>query len=447
MDAAGLLHALRRRFPALLLCLLAGLGGALALNRTTDKVYESKALVFVNIPANSIVGSVQGATLAEQLLPSYADIASTRNVVLLVKERLALPDSVRALQANISATALPQKFILEVKATDLDPLRARSIADATTAALADAVAGLERKRSPETAVQLQVIDPASRGRQVAPRPTYNLVLGLVLGTAAGLVLVLLLEALDRSVKTGVQAEASTDAPVLGIVPRVRRGAGLAALGTDAAAESYRTLRTGVTFADPDNPPRVIMVTSGSPGEGKTTTAVNLAIALAQSGERTVIVDADLRRARVAEVLGLEGAVGVTSIVTRTATLEDALQVWQHGLMVLPSGALPPNPSEIVGSQAMGTLINDLHEYADVIVIDAPPVLPVTDAVVLSTQVDGVIVVVRAGKTQRAQAAETRRRLDGVNANVIGSVLNAAKRTSVDGYYAAYHPTAPRRARA
>jgi capsular exopolysaccharide synthesis family protein len=204
------------------------------------------------------------------------------------------------------------------------------------------------------------------------------------------------------------------------------------------AENYRTLRTGVTYADPDNPVHVLMVTSPSPGEGKTTTAVNLAIALAQSGERTVLVDADLRRASVASTLGLEGAVGVTNVITKGTSLEEALQVWQDGLLVLPAGTLPPNPSEMVGSQAMGRLISDLQEFANVIIIDAPPVIPVTDAVVLSTQVEGVILVVRAGKTQRGQAAEARRRLDGVNAPVIGSVLNGAKRSSAEGYYAAYH---------
>ncbi|MDX6215812.1 MAG: tyrosine-protein kinase [Frankiales bacterium] len=441
MDAAGLLQVFRRRYLAIALCVVAGLAGALLLNRATAKVYESKSLVFVNIPTGgNVTQQVGGVTLAVDLLPSYAQLASSTIVVEKVKQQLGLQESVDALRGRVSAKALAQKLILEIDVDDPDPVRARSIAAATTLALESTVADLQKSVNPAFVVNLQVIDPASRGRQIAPRTTYNTVLGVALGLAAGVVVALVLEALDRSVKTGAQTEASTHAPVLGVVPRrLRGGAQLAALGNDATAETYRTLRTGVTFADPDNPPRVIMVTSATEGEGKTTTAVNLAIALAQSGERTVIVDADLRRASVATMLGLEGAVGVTSVITKTARLEDALQVWQDGLIVLPAGTLPPNPSEIVGSQAMGRLIQDLHDYADVIVIDSPPVIPVTDAVVLSTQVEGVILVVRAGRTQRAQASEARRRLDGVQATVIGSVLNGAKRSSAAGYYAAYHP--------
>jgi succinoglycan biosynthesis transport protein ExoP len=441
MDTAGLVHVLRRRSLPLLLCLVAGLAGALLLNRTSAKVYEAKAKVFVNIPtASTVTNGVQGVQLTSDLLPSYADIASSRSVVAKVKDRLSLPDSVESLRSRITAQALPQKLILSIAAQDNDPIRAQSIANATTQALADTVADLEKARSPSTAVQLQVIDPATRGKKTAPRTTYNLVLGLLLGLGCGLVLALGLDALDRSLKTGAQTESSTHAPVLGVVPRIKGGrATIAALGNDPTAETYRTLRTSVTFADPDHPAHVIMVTSPSAGEGKTTTAINLAIALAQSGERTVLVDADLRRANIATALGLEGAVGLTSVITRSAGLEEALQTWQDGLLVLPSGPLPPNPSEIVGSQAMSKLLADLAVFADTIVIDAPPVLPVTDAVVLSTLVEGVIVVVRAGKTQRGQAAEARRRLDGVGAPVIGSVLNGVKRSSAAGYYAAYHP--------
>lgn len=448
MDAAALLHVLRRRFFPLLLCVLVGAVGALVVNRTTDPVYQSTSQVFVNIPtASSIQNSFQGVQVVSDLLPSYAEIASSRTVVAKVKERLSLPDSVEALRARISAKPLPQKLILEISANDSDPVRARSIANSTTLALADAVAELEKSRTPSTAVQLQVIDPAVRGHQTAPRTTYNVVLGLLVGLVAGLVLALALEALDRSVKTGAQTEAATHAPVLGVVPRMRRsGSQLAVLDNDPVAENYRTLRTSVTYANPDHPVRVIMVTSASSQEGKTTTAVNLAIALAQSGERTVLVDADLRRPNVAQMLGIEGAVGVTSVLTRSADLGGALQTWRDDLLVLPAGALPPNPSEMVGSQAMSKLISELDAFADTIVIDAPPVLPVTDAVVLSTQVDGVILVVRAGKTQRGQAAEARRRLDGVDAPVIGSVLNGVKRSSAAGYYAAYHPEQGARAR-
>lgn len=447
MDVVALLHVLRRRVAAVVLCVLAGIGGALLLTHSTTKLYRAEATVLVSVPASANVqqGS-EGVQLTSQLLPTYADIATSRRLALVVKQELQLPESAEALRRKLSAAPETSKLIIDISATDHDPVRARSLADAVSLALSQQVSQLEKERTEGSRIKVDLLDSALTPKTpIDPRPTYNLVVGTLLGVAAGVLLALVLDALDRSIKTGAQTEAATHAPVLGVVPRRQRGSKeLAALGNDAIAETYRTLRTGVTFAVPDNPPRVIMVTSASEGEGKTTTAINLAIALAQSGERTAIVDADLRRAGVASALGLEGAVGVTSVITRSSTLESALQVWQDGLIVLPSGQLPPNPSEVVGSQAMGRLLNDLQDYADVIVIDSPPVLPVTDAAVLSTQVEGVIMVVRAGKTQRAQAAEARRRLDGVQAPVIGSVLNGVKRSSAAGYYAAYHPGATAR---
>jgi capsular exopolysaccharide synthesis family protein len=259
-----------------------------------------------------------------------------------------------------------------------------------------------------------------------------------LGAAAGLLLALLLDSLDRSVKTAAQAETAAGAPVLGLVPKFKRGSNAVMVrtdGSDPASEAYRALRTSVRFLDPDSPLQVLLVTSASAGEGKTTTAVNLAVALAQSGERVALVDADLRKAAVATRLGLEGAVGVTSVITRTAALEDAVQHWHDTMAVLPSGQLPPNPSEIVGSHAMGTLLERLREDYDIVVIDAPPVIPVTDAVVLSTQVDGVLLVSRAGRTQRQLLGEARRRLEGVGGSVVGVVINATGGPDAQGYYA------------
>jgi receptor protein-tyrosine kinase len=448
MDASAFLHVLRRRAAAIVLCLVAGIAGALVLTHATDKVYRSTATVFVNVPsAGSVQTGVQGVQLISDLLPSYAEIATSRSVAARVKARLNLPESAEALRGKLSARGSAQKLILDISAEDGDPIRSRSIANAATQALADQVKELESTRGPAAAVQLQIIDSALRGKQVQPRRNYNLVLGVVLGLAVGVVLALLLDALDRSIKTPHQAEFATGASVLGVTPRLGRGKrALAVDGTDPAAEAYRTLRTGVRFVDPDRPLRLIMVTSPSASEGKTTTAVNLAIALAQSGERTVLVDADLRRSNVAATLGLEGAVGVSSVVTRTADLKDALQSWHDGLIVLPAGPMPPNPSEILGSKAMSALLADLEAYADTVVIDAPPVLPVTDAVVLATQVDGVLMVVRGGKTQRVMATAARHRLDGVGAHVVGCVLNGAKSSTAAGYYATYLSPTPHRKR-
>jgi capsular exopolysaccharide synthesis family protein len=203
------------------------------------------------------------------------------------------------------------------------------------------------------------------------------------------------------------------------------------------AEPYKTLRTAVRFVAPDRPLKTLLVTSAGPDEGKTTTAANLAVAIALSGERVVVLDADLRRARLGRAFGLDSSVGLTSLVLGTASIQDALQSWDRGLQVMASGPLPPNPSEIVGSQLFNQLLQALSDVADFVVIDAPPVLPVSDAIAIAAQVDGVLLVARHGKTPRNAAAEARRKLAGVGANVVGYVLNAVPARDVNAYYSAY----------
>jgi non-specific protein-tyrosine kinase len=444
MDLTAFLHVLRRRLFALLLCVAAGVGGALALTSTTPKLYEATSRVVVNIPpTTSVQQGTQGLQLTSDLLPTYAQIVTSRKVAAKVKDALSLPEGPEAVRRKLSAAPEPNTLLIDIGATDRDPVRARSIADAASVALSEAVADLERERTVGAAITVTQLDEALLPRTpIEPRPVYNLVLGLVLGLTAGVLLALALDALDRSIKTAVQMEAAAEVPVLALLPRFRRGqSGVVAAhdSQDPASEAYRTLRTSVLYLRPDEPLQVVVVTSAGQGEGKTTTVLNLAATLAQGGERVVVVDADLRRAAVASGLGLEGAVGLCTVVTRRAELADALQEW-HGLFwVLPSGQLPPNPSEIVGSQRMAALLEELRGAFDVVLLDTPPVLPVTDAVALSTQADGVLLVGRAGRTQRQHLAEARRRLEGVKAPVVGAVLNAVSSNQAQGYYASYRP--------
>lgn len=440
MDLTGFLHVLRRRAYAVLLCLVAGVAGALALTASTPESYRAQARVVVNIPPGSnVTQGAQGLQLTSELLPTYAEIATSRRVADKVRDALSLPESAEQVRAKLSASPQPQTLLIDVGATDADPVRARSIADAAAVALSEAVAELERERTVGSAITVSLLDGALLPRTpVQPRPVYNLVLGALLGLASGVLLALAIDGLDRTVKTAAAVEAAVGAPVLAVVPR--RGRGQEALVTltdpqNTLSEAYRTLRTSVLYLHPDEQMQVLVVTSAAQAEGKTTTVLNLAVALAQGGKRVVVVDADLRRASVARELGLEGAVGVSTVVTRRAELNDALQLWQDLFWVLPSGEIPPNPSELVGSQSMASLLDDLRASFDVVLVDTPPVLPVTDAVALSTQADGVIVVAFAGKTQRQAMAEARRRLDGVGAPVVGSVLNAVARPSTEGYYA------------
>jgi receptor protein-tyrosine kinase len=184
------------------------------------------------------------------------------------------------------------------------------------------------------------------------------------------------------------------------------------------------LRTNLQFVDVDTTEKVLIVTSSLAGEGKTTTAVNLAIAHAQAGQRVLLIEGDLRRPRASRALGLDQSVGVTTVLIGKVTLEEATQVHANGtLHVLSSGAIPPNPAELLQSNAMGDLIDRARSDYDVVIIDAPPLLPVTDAAILAAKADGAIIVVRHGRTRRDQVGTSASRLAQVDAAAIGFVIN------------------------
>ena len=438
MDVRSVLSLLRRRWIALALCLVAGLAGAGVLTARAEPQYQSSARLFVNIPrAGSVAEQVQGVQLTVQLLQSYAQIATSRSAAAEISSRVD-----EDVSGRVSATPQAETLLIDVVAVDGSASQAANIANAAADVLIKRVADLERGKA--TPVTAQVIDRAvPSGAPFSPRPRVNYAVGAVLGLLVGLLLALALDALDRSVKTPAQATESFRTPLLAVTPRSReiRDKPVPDDALSPVSEAFRTLRTAVRFVNPDDPLRTLLVTSSVAGEGKTTTAINLAAALAQSGERVLLVDADLRRARLAEVLGLEPAVGLTGVITRRVALEDAIQSW-HGLGVLTSGVLPPNPSEMLGSEAMAAIVDRLRDLADVVVFDAPPILPVTDSVVLATQCDGVVLVGRHGQTQKAQAAEARRRLDAVGATVVGCVLNAVPTSAAHGYYEEYYGRRP-----
>jgi capsular exopolysaccharide synthesis family protein len=256
------------------------------------------------------------------------------------------------------------------------------------------------------------------------------------------------EVLDRTIGTVEHVERITKAPVLvtiGFDQTIKKSPLLTDLGAFAPrTEAFRLLRTNLQFLDLDQRPRSIVITSAVPGEGKTVTATNLAVALAQAGRRVLLVDGDLRRPRVAPVLGLDSAVGLTTVLVGSAEIKQAIQVHEaSGLHLLASGSKPPNPTEILQSRVTHDLILELQEMYDMVIIDAPPLLPVADAAVLATVADGAIVVTRHGHTTREQLEAAVSRLDRVGGRLFGVVLNMVKRrAAADHYYNYYGDVAP-----
>jgi len=277
---------------------------------------------------------------------------------------------------------------------------------------------------------------------VAPKPLRNLGLGLLLGLLVGVGLAVLRERLDTTVKSNAVLTELTSAPTLGTVvfdPSAKRAPLVAqAGGRSPRSEAFRQLRTNLQFINVDQPPRVVVVTSSVPDEGKSSTAVNLAMSIAQAGRTVLLVEGDLRRPRAAEYLGLEGAVGLTNVLVGQVGVDDVLQPWGvGGLWVLPSGSIPPNPSELLASQNMIELLDSLRTRFDVVVIDSPPLLPVTDGAVTAARADGALLVVRYGSTTRAQVSAAAAALHAVDAKLLGCVMNMVSPKDSEAYSYAY----------
>jgi capsular exopolysaccharide synthesis family protein len=254
----------------------------------------------------------------------------------------------------------------------------------------------------------------------------NVVLGAVLGLLAGAAVAIARVLLDRSVTESGDAEELTGAPAIGLVFRdsaLKRRHTIEGAGS-RTAEQYRQLATSLQYLNVDDPPKVIMVSSSVPSEGKTTLAINLAIALVEAGNRVTVVEADLRRPKVVEYLDLVSGAGVTNLLAGRADVEDVIQVLRGGgLRVLAAGPTAPNPSRLLGSSQMAVLLDKLRGDNDYVLVDAAPLLPVADSRGLAAHVDGVLLSVRHGSTTRDQLAEAAGALDSVGATTLGVVLN------------------------
>jgi tyrosine-protein kinase len=275
-----------------------------------------------------------------------------------------------------------------------------------------------------------VVTPAARPKTpVEPRPLRTGGLGLALGLVVGIGLAFLFENLDDRVRTKADFERATDdLPVLGLIPSFERDQLPITLAQprSAAAEAYRTLRTSVQFLSIDSPKRLIQVTSPKPSEGKTTTTANLGLALAYAGVRVCIVDCDLRRPCLADAFRVDPTIGFTSVLLGTTSLDNALgasESWGPHLTILPAGPVPPNPSELLSSPRVQKLFELLTQMFDVVLVDTPPTLPVSDALVASRLVDAVLLVGNAGSTTRKEVQHALELLRNVGAPVVGTVLN------------------------
>lgn len=291
----------------------------------------------------------------------------------------------------------------------------------------------------------QLVTPAIvPTKPVSPKKTEDAILAGIVGLLLGIGLALLRDHFDDRLRSSEDLEAAADGlPAIGLVPAVRdwRDRSSAFLISQSrprspAAEAYRTLRTSVQFMSLERPVRLLQVTSPAAAEGKTTTSANLAYAMAEAGQRVVLVDCDLRRPRVHTFFGCGNERGVTSILLGTHTFEECLRPvpGHETLAILPSGPIPPNPAELLAGEQAAQLFQRLLEDADVVVLDSSPVLPVTDSIALAARVDGVLLVAAAGTSTTRAVARSLELLARVDARIIGTVLNRAPEGGGYAYY-------------
>jgi capsular exopolysaccharide synthesis family protein len=288
----------------------------------------------------------------------------------------------------------------------------------------------------------QVMESASvPAGPIGPQRTQQVVLSMVLGLLLGVGFAFLQEFLDDRVNTSDDIERVASLATLGIVPTIPDENNRLLIGQDAFSpitESYRALRTSVQYSYVDHKINAIAVTSAHPGEGKSVTSANLAIAMALQGKRVILVDADLRRPSVHRMFRVEAEPGLTSVLADEISLEDALHSTAiEGFKVLTSGPLPPNPPELLNSQAMMDLLERFKDHADLVVFDTPPTIPVTDSQVLASHVDGVILVCEAGQSRKATLKHARDLLERTHGRLLGVVLNKIDQ-SAKGYYYHYY---------
>lgn len=508
MDARQTLALIRRRLWLLGTCVVLSAGSAYLVSQSLPKTYNATVTLIVGQSLQAVSPDINGLLASQRLSQTYTELVSTGPLLARVIAREGLNLSPEDLRKLVTANAALNSTLVTITATNGDPAKAASVANAIADELIAASPGISGRsseiqqfldrdllaaqaqieetqaevqrligltyRSPGQDAQLEelqarlvslrqtyatllgfssssgsslltVVDPAVAPLEPAtPRVLLNTLLAGIVGLMLALALIFLREYLDDTLKSPDDVEASTGLATLGTIIQMKGDKGRKAMYRLAAmlhplspvAEAYRTLRTNIEFAAVDSPARTILVTSAIPGEGKTTTAANLAVVFAQTGHTTLLLDADLRRSEVHNMFGLQNTTGLTSLIrSDDVQLRDVIQATeQEHLSVLTSGPHPPNPAELLRSSRMRTILERLVGSFEFVIIDSPPLQAVTDAAILSSIVDGTVLVVEAGRTRRGAVQHGHEAAVKGGGRILGVTLNRMSEAMSHEYY-------------
>ena len=430
MTLQDYLRVLRERWLIVIAAVLISLiaAGATWLIRPAE--YTANLTLYVSSQGGDTASAAfQGAQLSQQRVTSYVELVSSRRVSEEVVQQLRLTQTADSLARQITASSALDSVLIDVTVVNNSPERAAQIANAVGSVFTQLVDELERPvdQSAQQAVAVRVVQPATVPIDASSmRLAAVLLIGLLVGVVVGLGAALAYDSFDTSIKSPDQLRELAEVPNLGLIAFdadvPSRPLTLHEDAQSPRSEAFRQLRTNLQFVDVDRPRKLIVLTSSLPAEGKTTTLANLAIALASTGQRVLAIEADLRRPKLASTLGIEGTVGLTSILSGRVSAVAAIQHWSGGIDILASGPLPPNPSELLASRQMSGLLAEVRTHYDTVLIDTPPLLPVTDAAAIAPACDGVILVCRYKSTTRDQVSRATEALRAVSADLLGTIL-------------------------
>ncbi|MEU4624810.1 CpsD/CapB family tyrosine-protein kinase [Actinoplanes sp. NPDC023801] len=418
------LRVARRHWWLLAASVALALVVALIVNWNTTPVYAARVTFFFSTPIAGASDLYPASMFNVSRLSTYAKLLTSDEVATPIAGTPGVDMNPREVREAISAETVADTVMMEVTVEDRDRNRAMLLLTRVTLRFETAVEDLERPApaQPSTVKVTVVSGPALDEDPVAPDLLNNLALALVVGLVVGAVGSVGREVADHTVRTAEALQALASAPVLAQVP-MDQGAPFVSPSASARTEALREIRTQVQCAAAAASVKTLAVTSAVPGEGRSATACGLAWLFAEAGQRVLVVDAELRRPRLAAFLGREDSAGLSTILDGTAVLEQVLQPWGAGLWLLASGRTPPNPSELLSSPRMTELVDEARKKFDVVIFDCPPLLPVTDAGVVAARTDGTLLVVQARRTTAAQVTGAVRVLHAVNATLLGCVLN------------------------
>lgn len=441
MDLATLIRLARRWWWLVTgAAVLGGLIAALVSARLTPS-YEARTTLLVVQRQGEGVVQLNDLQTAERLANTFSRLVTLRPVLDRAIQEGGLPFDSDELQRRIEVANPRGTQLLEVTGHASNADLAAHLANTVALAFISSNEAALTSRPGQVSIVEEALPPAARE---SPRPVLNTALGVVLFALAAAGIVMVIEYLDDTVKPGEEAAEQIGLPVLARIEQFGRMQGAqdqlqaANRPRSTVAEAYRAARTNLSYAiDLGRDRRLILVTSPGPGEGKTTTTANLAIVFGLAGHRVCVMDTDLRRPTIHKVFGVENTKGLTTILlAREPDIDRALTRSMYtNVTVLPSGPLPPNPSELLGSARMQEILDALRDRFDVLLMDSPPALVVTDASVLGMLADGLLIVARAGKTRMGELRATITELAQTGRPIAGVMLNRVRtRDSADSYY-------------